>query len=206
MKILGFNASPRLEGNCRLSVNKVLEYAKTLGYETELIDLNLLDIKPCLSCNFCKAHAGLCMLDDDMQDIRRKIREADALILAAPIYFSQLNAQATLFINRLYAFYQTEMLQAKGESYIVTIKNIYDYDILDSDVLKNIKAGVIITQGLENEEEYSKYIESGIFDQLNFLFNLKDILVLTDTNEPGIVGKRDEQLAKIDNFAKTVLE
>ena len=206
MKIIGLNASPRINGNCQMATNKILKQAEQLGYETELINLNLLDIKPCQSCNFCKKHAGLCAIDDDMQDLHKKIKEADAFILAAPIYFSQLNAQATTFINRLYAFFQTEMLQQDGESYIVTIKNIYDYDIIDSDALKKIKAGIIITQGMENEEEYTQYINSGIFEQINLLFNLKNITVLTDTNIPGIIEKREEQLDKIEKFTKKLME
>lgn len=205
MKILAFNASPRLNGNCRAAIEKIAEHAKEKGAQLEIIDLNLANIKPCLSCNFCKTHAGLCMIDDDMQEYRKKIAESDAIVLAAPIYFSQINAQATTFINRLYSFFQTEMVQQEGESYVVTVTNIYDYDIENSEQLKQIKAGIIITQGIKDESKYEKYLDSGIFDQINLLFDLKDVIVLGDTNVPGIIKERPEQLEKISSLAEKLI-
>lgn len=206
MKIVALNASPRLNGNCRTALEKVIEYAQNNDAEVEIIDLNIANIKPCQSCNYCKAHAGLCMIDDDMQEIHKKIIESDAFILAAPIYFSQMNAQANMFINRLYSFFQTEMLQQEGESYIVTISNIYDYDIKDSEKLKKIRAGIIVTQGLENIHEYDSYLASGVLAQIDLLFDLKDVVVLNDTNVPGIIEQRPEQLDKIKVLTEKLIE
>ena len=206
MKIIGLNASPRINGNGRSAISKILDDARKAGYETELIDLNLLNMSPCQSCNFCKTHAGLCFLDDDMLELTRKLKKADAFVLASPIYFSQINAQATTFINRLYSFFQTEMVQKHGESYVVTVTNIYDYDIVDSDKLKKIKAGIILTQGLKDENEYTEYINSGIFDQINLLFDLKDVIVLPDSNIPGIINDRNEDLDKISQLSKKLLD
>lgn len=205
MKIVGFNASPRKNGNSRLAIEKILNYGKENNAEVELIDLNEMNITPCQSCNYCKTHAGLCVLDDDMQDIRKKIIECDAFVLAAPIYFSQMNAQASTFINRLYAFFQTEMIQKQGESYVVTVTNIYDYDIKDSEKLKNIKSAVIITQGMSDETEYGNYLNSGIFDQINLLFDLKDVIVLPDMNVPGIIEERQDDLEKIEKLAEKII-
>ena len=72
MKIMGFNASPRFIGNGKVISNKVLSMAREKGFDTEFIDLSTAHIKPCPTCNYCKTHAGICILDDDMQDIKEK--------------------------------------------------------------------------------------------------------------------------------------
>lgn len=205
MKILGFNASPRFIGNGKYATNKVLNIAKENGAEVEFIDLNSAHIKPCQSCNYCKTHAGLCILDDDMQDIRRKIKESDALVLVAPIFFSQLNAQAILFIDRLYAFFHTEYVQEYENGYVVSFNDMSDFEIIDSDALKKIKASVIITQGDKDKDKCKNYIECGVFDQLKMLFDFKDVVVLPDNNMPNSIKDKKDQIEIIEKVAEKLI-
>ena len=61
MKIIGFIASPRKEGNTAWIVNKILEGAKEQGAETQSWYFSDLDIKPCRGCYGCKqGRSGLC--------------------------------------------------------------------------------------------------------------------------------------------------
>ena len=205
MKIIGFNASPRFTGNGKVISNKVLSMAREKGFDTEFIDLSTAHIKPCQSCNYCKTHAGICILDDDMQDIKRKITDCDAIILVAPIYFSQINAQATVFINRLYSFFQTEYVQKYENGYVVSVNDFNDFEIINSDKLKNIKISIILTQGEKDTTDTEKYIESGLFNQLNLLFDVKDVEILPYNNEPGIVKDKKDQIEVIEKVAKNLI-
>ena len=102
MKIIGFIASPRKEGNTAWVVNKILEGARERGAETEVWYSGELDIKPCGGCLGC-VQSDQCVINDDMQKLYHALTEADALVLGSPIYMGQMSAQAKLFTDRLFA-------------------------------------------------------------------------------------------------------
>jgi multimeric flavodoxin WrbA len=103
MKIIGFSASPRKEGNTAWIVNKILEGAKEQGAETQSWYFSDLDINPCRSCYGCKQGDRGCIINDDMQKLYSGIEHADALVLGSPVYMGQMSAQAKIFTDRLFA-------------------------------------------------------------------------------------------------------
>lgn len=105
MKIVGFVASPRQEGNTSFLVEKVLAGAAAAGAETRVYHLNKLNIKGCQGCNHCKTHDGICKEQDDMARLYEELLTADGIVFGSPIYMSSVTAQAKLFLDRLYAFF-----------------------------------------------------------------------------------------------------
>jgi multimeric flavodoxin WrbA len=103
MKIIGFIASPRKEGNTAWIINKILEGATEQGAETQSWYFSDLDIKPCQSCYGCKKGDRGCIINDDMQKLYGAIEHADALVLGSPVYMGQMSAQAKIFTDRLFA-------------------------------------------------------------------------------------------------------
>jgi multimeric flavodoxin WrbA len=103
MKIIGFIASSRKEGNTAWVVNKILEGAKGQGAETQSWCFSDIDIKPCRGCSRCKKGDKGCVINDDMQNIYAAFANADAVILGSPVYMGQMSAQAKIFTDRLYA-------------------------------------------------------------------------------------------------------
>ena len=105
MKIIGFIASPRKEGNTARVVGAILEGAKEKGAETRSWYSGDLDIRPCQGCLCCHDSEGDrgCIIDDDMQELYRAIDDADAIILGSPVYMGQMSAQAKIFTDRLFA-------------------------------------------------------------------------------------------------------
>ena len=102
MKIIGYVASPRKDGNTAWVLNKILEGAKEQGAETQIWYSGELDIKPCKGCLGCVRGDG-CVVKDDMQKIYSALKEADALVLGSPIYMGKMSAQAKIFNDRLFA-------------------------------------------------------------------------------------------------------
>ena len=102
MKIIGFIASPRKEGNTAWVVNKILEGAKEKGAETQVWSTCELDIKPCQGCLSC-TKLDRCAINDDMQKIYDVLEQSDALVLGSPVYMGQMSAQAKIFTDRLFA-------------------------------------------------------------------------------------------------------
>ena len=82
------------------------------GYSVETIYLNNLDIKPCQNCGGCN-DAGECIIIDDMEKIYDEIRNADRIILASPIFFFALSAQAKAMIDRCQSFWCEKYLLKK---------------------------------------------------------------------------------------------
>ena len=102
MNILGISGStrtPELSGTYRL-VETVLD---ATGCKYELISLKDKTIKGCTACLGC-VKDNVCVLKDDMAQMREKIAQADAYVIGAPNYYSGLNALTHALLERLYQF------------------------------------------------------------------------------------------------------
>jgi len=95
--------SPRKKGNSATLAKQVAAGAGSAGGNVETFFLHDLNIKPCSACDGCrkKKHVD-CVIQDDMQLLYPKLRSADAVVLASPIYWFTLSAQTKLFIDRWY--------------------------------------------------------------------------------------------------------
>ena len=103
-KVLILMASPRKEGNTAALAARLAEGVAEAGGQAETVFLQDLAIAPCNGCNACHAEAGAgCVIEDDMQEVYAKMREAGALVLASPIYFFSVTAQLKAAIDRCYA-------------------------------------------------------------------------------------------------------
>lgn len=104
MKILAIVGSPRLKGNTDYLVEQALGEAAKLGAETEKLILSRYEMKPCLGHEDC-ASFETCLQQDDMHWILDRFCEADAVILATPVYYYNVSAQMKAFIDRNYFLY-----------------------------------------------------------------------------------------------------
>jgi multimeric flavodoxin WrbA len=103
-KVLVVMGSPRKNGNSATLAQNVIAGAKNNGAEVDSYYLHGMDIKPCDACEACRRNnSEECVIDDDMQELYHKLREADALVIASPIYYFTVSAQTKLFIDRWYA-------------------------------------------------------------------------------------------------------
>lgn len=99
MNVLGINGSPRKKGNADMALDAALEGARSGGAACEKILLNDLNFKPCQECGLCDKD-GICKISDDMQLVYKKIDEADAVIVASPVFFGSISAQLKMMIDR----------------------------------------------------------------------------------------------------------
>lgn len=104
MKVLGIAGSPRRGGNTDLLLEQAMSGARAAGGETESIVLQGLDISPCRECDGCLKD-GRCVIEDDMQWIYIRLREADRLIVASPVFFMGLTVQTKMMIDRCQALW-----------------------------------------------------------------------------------------------------
>jgi multimeric flavodoxin WrbA len=102
-KVLILNGSPRPGGNSSILAEQVRKGVEDAGGEAEVIYLHGMDINPCDACDSCKGMTEIdCIIEDDMQTLYPKVRDADAIVYASPIYWFTVSAQTKLFIDRCY--------------------------------------------------------------------------------------------------------
>lgn len=116
-KIIGICGSPR-KGNCEFLLREALEAAKKLGAETELVLLREKKIEYCDGCCECEEggkSVGECHINDDMQELYKKLDTADGIILASPNYFENVSGLMKNFMDRSLVFYSPRMEKLKGK-------------------------------------------------------------------------------------------
>ncbi|NQT31504.1 MAG: flavodoxin family protein [Deltaproteobacteria bacterium] len=104
MRVLGIAGSPRRGGNTDLLLAEVLKGVAAEGAEVKTIFLNKLDITPCQHCDAC-FKAGVCRIKDDMQMVYKELEKADRIVLASPVQFMGVSAQAKAMIDRCQALW-----------------------------------------------------------------------------------------------------
>lgn len=102
MKVVGIVGSGRPGGNTEILTSIVLEEIRKEGLKTELISLAGKKVEPCDGCRAC-AKTGKCHFKDDFDSIFRKMKRADGIILASPVYYGAATPQMASFISRFYA-------------------------------------------------------------------------------------------------------
>lgn len=111
MKVIAINGSPRKNKNTATLLTHALEGAALHGATTKLIHLYELNYKGCVSCFACKRKDsktyGSCSYQDDLTLLLDEIKEADAIILASPIYLGSISGEMKSFLERLIYPYLT---------------------------------------------------------------------------------------------------
>ena len=107
MKVISIDGGPRKAGSTTTLVSHIMKGAQRKGAETEMIHLYDLEYTGCLGCSYCKSH-DVCKQDDDMSIVYEKMRDADIILFATPVYFAQMTGQLKNCIDRLFALIDGE--------------------------------------------------------------------------------------------------
>lgn len=101
-KVVAINGSIRTEkSDTAMLMKPFLDGMKEAGASIELFYVKRLNIKPCIGDFHCwNTEPGECIIPDDMQSLYPKLRSADILVLATPVYIP-LPGEMQNFINRL---------------------------------------------------------------------------------------------------------
>lgn len=137
-QILMVSGSPRIEGNCSILIEQFCSGASPFNSTMEVVRLHDRNIRPCSACCFCKeSDEANCVIDDGMADLYPRIRAAQALVIASPIYWWNVSAQTKLFLDRCDALvgpsgnvlqgkalalllaYGGESMEASGVNYVI---------------------------------------------------------------------------------------
>lgn len=93
-----------------------LKGASEAGASFELFYARHLNVKPCTGELHCwQKSPGQCYIDDDMQSLYPKLREADILVLATPIYVP-LPGEMQNLINRIVPLMEPTLKNRDGRT------------------------------------------------------------------------------------------
>lgn len=177
--VLGIYGSPRKGGNSDLLLDRALEGAQSAGARVERIYARDLKVNGCRECGGCD-RTGKCVQRDAMDEVYPLLYEADAIILATPMFFYSAPAQVKALIDRTQASWSKRRLEKdeqqrkrydSGRGYLIAVgatrgDNLfvgmelaakYFYDALDM----SYEGGVLVrrVEGKGAIEEHPEFLQ-----------------------------------------------
>ena len=132
MKVLILQGSPRANGNTAWMAEEFKKAAEAAGHEVTLVNVAKKKIAGCLACEYCHNKGnGACIQKDDMQELYPLMAEAEALVLAGPIYYFTLSAQIQLPIQRMYCVNAPAKVKKMALLMSSYSPNVYDGAVAD---------------------------------------------------------------------------
>jgi len=173
-KTLILIGSPRKTGSTAILAAEAERGLKEQGVETTTIFLNDLKIRGCQACYWCKKNdVAACAVRDDMQQIHQLMQEVDGLIVASPIYFGGVTAQAKAWLDRMFPYMNMNLVPK---------------------LPKTKKVSFIFTQNQPDERLFRSGIESFMFAVGLSGMTVKDHLVGCDLDagtKPPVTGRKE---------------
>ena len=186
MKVLGLMGSPRIKSNTDLLLDEALRGAQSGGAETEKVLIDKLAIAPCKEYYGC-ARDGNCVIRDDMDAVYDKIVEADAIVVASPMFFYSVSAQTKAVIDRCQALWARKYL-------------------LKQPISQTSRRGAFIAVGAtrgKNLFEGSLLIMKYFFDAIDAEYT--DNLLIRGVDDKGQIKEHTEHLSAAFDLGKKIV-
>ena len=195
IKALGILGSPKKGGNTDILLEEALKGAISKGAAIEKIYLGDLNFKGCIECSGCDM-TGECILADDMTTIYSKLKDADIVILASPIFFASVTAQLKAMIDRC---------QSEWVAKYILKKDVHSprCPIVHS---KRKKRGAFICVGGQKKDNFFKTAKDTIavfFKTMNI--NFVDALFFGGVDKPGDIKNVKGALEKAYNLGQKLV-
>lgn len=117
MKVLLINGSPHVDGVIALALNELSDTLNRCDIETEIIHVGNKDIRGCIACRSCKK-TGKCVFDDCVNEIAFKLKDADGLVVGAPVYYGSANSTVVSLLTRLFYSINYDLSMKVGASIV----------------------------------------------------------------------------------------
>jgi multimeric flavodoxin WrbA len=191
MKIVCLLGSPRSNSNSSAIAGRFAQTAASLGAIIENIVLNNLSYRGCQGCMSCKTTSEKCVLEDDLSGVLQSLKEADAVVMAMPVYCSDVPGQVKCFLDRTYSYMKPGYLSEANPSRVPAGKKLV----------------FIITQGAPVESLFAeipkKYQE---FLKRSMGFGETFLIRGVGVGGGGAVGVPDALLQEAEQIARSIVK
>lgn len=102
IKVIGFNGSPRSDGNTFIAIQTIFAELEKENIKTDLIHIGEELIHGCKGCNICKKSKNrFCASDNDiLNSCLEKMYESEGIIIGSPVYFGSVTPPVKALIER----------------------------------------------------------------------------------------------------------
>ena len=105
--VLVISTSLRARSNSDVLTERLIAGAQDAGHAVEHISLKGKEIKYCIGCLSCMK-TQRCVQKDDAAGIAEKVKQADVLVFATPIYYYEMSGQMKTLLDRMNPLYGTD--------------------------------------------------------------------------------------------------
>lgn len=106
-KVLVIATSLRAKSNSDILTENMIRGARDAGHDVEYISLKGKNLKFCIGCLACQK-TQQCVLKDDAVWIAEKVKNADTLVFATPIYYYEMSGQMKTLLDRMNPLYPSD--------------------------------------------------------------------------------------------------
>ena len=156
--VIVLGGSMRKGGNTDLLAQAFVEGARKNNV-VEVVSVADYKINPCIGCNSCFEREGnKCFQNDDMPKVYEKLREADMVVIASPVYFYGISAQLKAIVDRLHTPMRNEFQIKKLALILVgaaSLPELFDAIKLQYQLILNFfhleNAGMVLVKGAKDK-------------------------------------------------------
>ena len=165
-KVLIISTSLRTNSNSDILARECEKGARDAGLDAEYISLKGKDIKYCIGCLSCQK-TNKCVLKDDVADIMAKVKEAEVIVYATPIYYYEMCGQMKTLLDRLnplysgdYIFRDIYLIATAADDGVTTFDKAYSglqgwVDCFDKASLK----GKVVAGGVDEAGSVNNFVD-----------------------------------------------
>ena len=131
-KVLIISTSLRGKSNSEILAKECEKGVRDAGHDVEFLSLRGKDIRFCIGCLSCQK-TGSCVLKDDVPEIMAKVKAAEVVVFATPIYYYEMSGQMKTLLDRLnplydsdYCFRDIYMIATAAEDENTTVEKAYN--------------------------------------------------------------------------------
>jgi multimeric flavodoxin WrbA len=190
MKITCLLGSPRQNSNSAAIAARFNQSAESLRAEVETIVLNQLNYRGCQGCLACKTTSDKCVLKDDLSGVLESLKSADIVVMAMPVYCSDVPGQVKCFLDRTFSYLIPNYRTEGNPSRLPLGKKLV----------------FIITQGAPMEDMFSDIPQRyTAFLKRSMGFGEAFVIRAVGVGGGGALGVPDQYLQKAEEIARSIV-
>lgn len=180
MKVIAINGCARKNGNSAKMLEYAIRGARENGAKISSVNLYDLNYKGCTGCYACKklggSSYGRCAVRDDLTHVLDMAIDADAVLMASPIYWHDVTGELRSFMERfLFPTYTYSKERNKLYPHRIKIGMIYTMNLQEStykDLILDHKkifdrvigdCEYVVAENTYQFDDYSQY-DANMFD------------------------------------------
>lgn len=189
MKTTCILGSPRRGGNSDSLAQRFIRKAAEYNASTQTFALSEINYNGCINLFDCKTRLSHCGQSDGLTPVLESVADSQVLVLASPVYFTNLSGQMKLVIDRFFSFFVPNYPTAKIKSRLSPDRHVV----------------LIQTQG-EPEHRYAEVLDQYCVSFKGLGFDNMHLIRAWGVREPRDVLENPEFLSRCDSVVEQIYQ